>query len=342
MTAEWILWQTHPQHLPSYMLGELSLALVLFAVASIRVASAQVTSNVTTCVQEYQWTINSLNQTPCLQSGYLSAQCNGGNWNVPGIPSGAPYRQPQGNGANICRCNTVVWNLIQACSLCQGGRTANWGNWISNCSTSNITIGSYPRQLPPYVAIPGWAYIDSTSQGTFQPQSAREAAATASESISAPAQIQRPTSLGTSTPTSIPSSLSSNAGPIAGGVVGGVVGLALLAILAWFVFRKKTAANGNPQPIQETTLAGVTPDSMTRELVPAPQSDGYGPGPAMYEQPYTPATHKPYDPSDPSTFPRPVSFMGATPQPSSQGHKYSDHGHQRQTQLEQHKYIPEV
>ncbi|CAE6417473.1 unnamed protein product [Rhizoctonia solani] len=338
------------------MFGEPFLALILFAAASIRVVSAQVTSNVTTCVQEYQWTINSLNQTPCLQSGYLSAQCNGGNWNVPGIPGGAPYKQPQGNGANLCRCNTVVWNLIQACSLCQGGRTANWENWISNCSTSNVTIGSYPRQLPPYVAIPGWAYLDFTSQGTFQPQSAREAAATVSESISAPAQTQRPTSPGTSTPTSTPSGSSINAGAIAGGVVGGVVGLALLAILAWFILRKNTAAKGDPQPIQETYPGGgyagkydqgagyvVQPyDTGKYTPVPTSQGNGYEPGPAMYEQPYTPATHKPYDPSDPSTFPPPVSLMGATPQPSSQGHSYSDHGHRQQTQPKQHHYIPEV
>ncbi|CAE6521301.1 unnamed protein product [Rhizoctonia solani] len=348
-----------PNIIHPMIFGKIPLALVaLFAIVNIQVASAQVTSNVTTCVQEYQWTMNSMNQTPCLQSGYLSAQCNGGNWNVPGIPGGAPYKQPQGNGATICRCNTVVWNLIQACSLCQGGRTASWGNWISNCSTNVVTIGSYPRQLPPFVAIPGWAYLDFTSQGTFQPQPARQAAVTASESKSAPAQTQRPTSVGTatSTATSTLSNSGSNAGAIAGGVVGGVVGLALLVILAWFILRKRTAAKGNPQPIQETYLGegytgqrdqgtgyAIQPHGTGKYTpVPASQSEGHEPEPVMYEQPYASVTHKPYDPSDPSTFPPPVSLASSTPQPSSQGRNHSEHGHQQQTRPKQYNYIPEV
>ncbi|CUA76767.1 hypothetical protein RSOLAG22IIIB_02239 [Rhizoctonia solani] len=296
-----------------------------------------------------------MNQTPCLQSGYLSAQCNGGNWNVPGISGGTPYRQPQGNGANICRCNTVVWNLIQACSLCQGGRTASWGNWISNCSTNSITIGSYPRQLPPYVAISGWAYLDFTSQGTFQPQVAREAAATASESISAPAQTQSLTSAGsatsTSTATPAPDSPTTNVGAIAGGVVGGVVGLAFLIILGWFILRKKATSKENPQTVYESYPGeGYTAQHNqgagyavqpygTGKYAPVPTSQGEGHvlAPVTYERPYTPI-RKTYDPSDPTTFPPPVSLTSSTPQPSSQLHNYSDHGHQQK----QHNYIPEV
>ncbi|WWC71962.1 uncharacterized protein I206_105921 [Kwoniella pini CBS 10737] len=48
------------------------------------------------------------------------------------------------------------------------------------------------------------------------------------------------------------SSSSSNVGPIVGGVVGGVVGLALVCILAWFLFRRKQHKNkeGYPYPMK--------------------------------------------------------------------------------------------
>ncbi|CAE6426870.1 unnamed protein product [Rhizoctonia solani] len=291
--------------------GETSLAIPLFVVASVQVAYAQVTSNVTTCVLDYQWTINTLGQTPCLQSGYLSAQCNGGNWSVNGFPGGAPYRGPQGSGANVCRCNTVVWNLLQACSLCQGGRTATWANWISNCSHNDVTVGRYPLQLPPSVAIPSWAYLDFTSPGTFQADQARQVAtaATATESMST--RIQAPTSTtGTPTPTSAPSGSNSNAGAIAGGVVGGVLGVALLGVLAWFVLRRRKNASADPRPTNESysgdgyagqheqgTGYAVQPYG-TGAYTPVPTSQGeeHGTGAVMQEKPYAPTTYKPYDP----------------------------------------------
>ncbi|KDN33274.1 hypothetical protein RSAG8_13636, partial [Rhizoctonia solani AG-8 WAC10335] len=159
----------------------------------------------------------------------------------------AQYRRPQGNGANLCRCNMVVWNLIQACSLCQGGRTASWGNWVSNCSTDVITIGSYPLQLAPYVATQaGLIYHDFSSQGTFQLQATREVTASESEMLTFAGTS---TATGTSTAISTPCVSISNAGAIAR--AGGVVGLVLVAILGWFILRKKTTAKGDYQLIHD-------------------------------------------------------------------------------------------
>ncbi|KAF8707908.1 hypothetical protein RHS03_03921, partial [Rhizoctonia solani] len=352
--------------------GETSLAIPLFVVASVQVAYAQVTSNVTTCVLDYQWTINTLGQTPCLQSGYLSAQCNGGNWSVNGFPGGAPVcdftalwrpsilitfdistEGPKGVGQT---CNTVVWNLLQACSLCQGGRTATWANWISNCSRNDVTVGRYPLQLPPSVAIPSWAYLNFTSPGTFQSDQARQVAtaATATESMST--RIQAPTSTtDTPTPTSAPSGSNSNAGAIAGGVVGGVLGVALLGVLAWFVLRRRKNASADPRPTNESysgdgyagqheqgTGYAVQPYG-TGAYTPVPTSQGeeHGTGAVMQEKPYAPTTYKPYDPSDPSTFPPPAPYTGATSQTSILGHGTSEYSYQ-QTRPDQHRYIPEV
>ena len=95
------------------------------------------------------------------------------------------------------RCNTVTYNLLQACSICQGGVAGGWYvspllgiladqliftpcyyriNWITNCTAPNITVGKYPLPLPGGVAIPSWAYIDFTTQDQFQPAVAQASA----------------------------------------------------------------------------------------------------------------------------------------------------------------------
>ncbi|KAG8702247.1 hypothetical protein FRC08_003611 [Ceratobasidium sp. 394] len=157
--------------------------LALLVASSVPLVQAQVTSNAT-CAPQYSWMLNSKQQTPCMASAYLSAQCNDGQWNVPGIGPDGPYNHPNGAGANLCRCNTVVYNLLSACSICQGGNAGNWANWISNCTAGNVTIGHYPLPLPPGAAIPSWAYLDFTSQDMFQVNVAQQYA-TASECSSA-------------------------------------------------------------------------------------------------------------------------------------------------------------
>ncbi|GAB1518973.1 hypothetical protein RhiTH_002038 [Rhizoctonia solani] len=273
--------------------GETSLAIPLFVVASVQVAYAQVTSNVTTCVLDYQWVKPHVYNQDIYPLNVMAE-------------AGLPTEGPKGVGQTF-----VVWNLLQACSLCQGGRTATWANWISNCSRNDVTVGRYPLQLPPSVAIPSWAYLDFTSPGTFQADQARQVAtaATATESMST--RIQAPTSTtDTPTPTSAPSGSNSNAGAIAGGVVGGVLGVALLGVLAWFVLRRRKNASADPRPTNESysgdgyagqheqgTGYAVQPYG-TGAYTPVPTSQGeeHGIGAVMQEKPYPPTTYKPYDP----------------------------------------------
>lgn len=62
------------------------------------------------------------------------------------------------------------------------------------------------------------------------------------------------------------SSGSNHTGAIAGGVVGGVVGLALIALLAWFLWRrKKTAANVGSAPLEKDT-SDEAPSELKSEL----------------------------------------------------------------------------
>ncbi|KAG9105426.1 hypothetical protein FRC07_009291 [Ceratobasidium sp. 392] len=166
--------------------------------------------------------------------------------------------------------------------------------------------------------------MSSPGQTQAQTTPAGSSAATGSRTTSNPGA--------TTLPTPAPSS-----GAIVGGVVGGVLGLAVLALIAWLLIRKKNqqtqtppsekfAAPGNGPydggyPVQQPYNAGhYTP-------VPVSQGGAYNhPGHVQpYGAPDTPgAGFKPYDPSDPSTFP-------ATPGPGaptihSQGAtEYSNH-----------------
>ncbi|KAG8690187.1 hypothetical protein FRC09_012096 [Ceratobasidium sp. 395] len=343
--------------------------LALLVASSIPLVQAQATSNVTTCPGN-PWMLNSKSQTPCLASAYLSAQCNDGQWNVPGIGTEGPYQHPTGDGANLCR-----YNLLSACSICQGGPAGNWANWISNCTAGNITVGRYPLPLPAGMAIPSWAYMDFTTRDLFDATAAQQYATsgTASpESASVAGQTQPATSAGassihasatsvpisTSRPTNTPAPstggsnntgkpllsyssreiLTCELGAIVGGVVGGVLGLAVLALIAWLLIRKKNQQTHTP-PSEK--YGHAAPDSgypvhqpyNAGHYAPVPpnqaggyNNQGYHGQPQPYGVPDTPGTgFKPYDPSDPSTFP-------ATPAPGaptiySQGP--SEHGQPR-------------
>ena len=115
---------------------------------------------------------NSLGQNPCRVAEFLSYPCNGRLYSVDldnflyVPPSLAYVVLPLSNGSqwygesldNPCSCNTVVYNLLSACSMCQGGGQigydlitlketlfidlvcllARWNIYIQNCSHSYI------------------------------------------------------------------------------------------------------------------------------------------------------------------------------------------------------------
>ncbi|QRV76483.1 hypothetical protein RhiJN_04498 [Ceratobasidium sp. AG-Ba] len=308
-------------------------AAALFAASGVQLVQAQATSNAT-CEAQYQWMENSKGQNPCKVSAYLSAECNQGQWNVPAIGNQGPYNHPTGEFANLCRCNTVVYNLLSDRSNSQGGNVGNWVDWISNCTAGNTTIGRYPLPLPDGTAVPSWAYLDFTQQDSFQVTQAQQYA-----SNNAPPESA-----------SVPGQLQTSAGAIAGGVVGGVLGLALLGLIAFILIRKKKQQTNlapsekygdhtqpdSGYPVQQPYSAGhYTP-------VPA-DNTGYNPGQG-YVQPYavpnTPGTtyKRPYDPSDPSTFP-------STPAPTNNAptvysHNQTDYIHQ--SRPGQYNYTPEL
>ncbi|KAH7344124.1 hypothetical protein B0J17DRAFT_645366 [Rhizoctonia solani] len=222
------------------------------------------------------WSFNSLNQSPCLVASYLGSVCRPDNtWRVPSLSGGSTYYVS--GSSTKCICTSVVWSLLAACSLCQGLDSSRWTVYANDCTTADTSPpGIYPVALPSGVAVPNWAFYDYVTAGVFN-------------------QVIVENGSG-----------GSNTGAIVGGVVGGVLGIALVALIAFFVVRKNKQAKPGPNEL---------PPTPTELSQPATAQYGqYGGGQAPYGQyqpvaqppsfvPTTPSYYKPYDPSDPSTFP---------------------------------------
>ncbi|KZT26509.1 hypothetical protein NEOLEDRAFT_1132014 [Neolentinus lepideus HHB14362 ss-1] len=243
----------------------------------------------------YNWTENSIGQTPCLVAAYLQGACNSGEYNIAALPDNQHYIGPTQAIANDCQCSTVTYNLMSACGACQNRTIIAWSSWSYNCSS--VFLDVYPETIPSGTRVPAWAYLNVTND--FWDYVAAEADTAAPESTNS---VQKPTgSITSSTPGSSASGSAvsgasptsgsgtgskTNTGAIAGGVVGGVVGAAaLVGLITWFVLRRRQ---------QQQTPASAMYDSR-------PMSQG----PTEYSAvpPFTPSTQKFYDPSDPSTYP---------------------------------------
>jgi len=255
----------------------------------LRVVVAQ-SSNVTVCIPDYQWTINSLKQTPCLVAAYLESTC-GGHYQVNSIPNGTHYVGPNFTLANPCLCSSVTYSLISACGLCQNRTFETWTNWALNCIQTEIA--DYPKPINQTVVVPLWAYLNITqTNNTFSPQAAQNnqtlAASSSSQSSSFPSTVSQLTTtpvvpLPTTSPALTPKK-DSNAGAIAGGVVGGLILIAAVgAAFFWFYTRHWIG-----QPTTHSTVnfdeasVSASTGQMEKNLIyrdgPSPVSTSTSPG----------------------------------------------------------------
>ncbi|RPD75671.1 hypothetical protein L226DRAFT_560155 [Lentinus tigrinus ALCF2SS1-7] len=147
--------------LPAHLLY----ALVLYATP---VALGQSTSAV--CRKTFDWMTNSLGQSPCLVTSWLFVPCYGpGNGSfIESLTPDEVYEGPQAKDAfdsTPCDCNTVLYSVFAACGLCQGANIDPWPTYSTNCT--QVSIGSYPEPIPGGTAIPAWAFLDVTTNSTF-------------------------------------------------------------------------------------------------------------------------------------------------------------------------------
>ncbi|KAG8922947.1 hypothetical protein FRC01_013420 [Tulasnella sp. 417] len=222
-----------------------------------------------------------------------------------------PYNPPQGSGVTQCRCNTVVYSLISACSYCQGGLVGKWSDWISFCPSSYVN-NRFPETVPPETDVPGWADLDPTTAGIWNPTAAQQFATNGTTNNP---QV-------TPVPTSTPSGGGkTNVGAIVGGVIGGIALLAALGFLIWWLMRRSSYGKGQkvtPAPYTDAGLGdpgyGAGEHGYEKEGYPPHRLDMGTPAPSAPLMAGSPM--KPYDPSDPSTFPTSPSYP-TSPAPGS-------------------------
>jgi len=216
-----------------------------FCVALAGYAVAQSSQPLAQCTNStYDWTFNSLGQSPCAITAILGGVCNEGRFNVPPLPGpNFNYVGPGLGNDNACLCSSVFYSLLSACSLCQSARYYRWLAYTTNCSVSYP--GVFPFDIPTSTKVPHWAYLDVVRDDGFSPEVA-QAALGGAESTNV-LQITRSTNLASMTPyfsassappsppSSSPSPSSSSSSPnlraTAGFLVGGVVGLIFIVQL---------------------------------------------------------------------------------------------------------------
>ncbi|KAI0273301.1 hypothetical protein BC834DRAFT_202391 [Gloeopeniophorella convolvens] len=230
----------------------------------------------------WNWTYNSLNQSPCVTSAYLASQCSGGQFTIPQINLGAHYTGPSGPDDNdICKCNSVLYSTISACVGCQKGVWIPYDQWTANC-TSVSPLGTFPQSITNNTRVPAWAFLNVSDSTPWNNVSACDFGG-------------NPESVGTSRPSFAPQLDTGHAlaaGAIAGAAAGGaVIALALVALGVWYLWRRHRG--GVP----------VLPTSGRSSPVTRDDKGGYE------SVPFTPEPErKLYNPSDPSTFPKPADF----------------------------------
>ncbi|KAF8743451.1 hypothetical protein RHS02_03225, partial [Rhizoctonia solani] len=287
----------------------------LIAATAFFVASAIAVPWTNASCADMSWFFNSRGQSVCLVGAYLGAQCTTDNtFKVEALSGDGPYGFDS-DAANNCLCNSVMWNLMSACALCQGKAFGSWGQWMASCPLSMITVGKYPIPLPKGVTVPSWAYYDFTNSGNFDPAMASQNSGPESSAIAAPTSTG-PNSTATDVnpnPTMTQSQSSSNTGAIVGGVIGGVLGIVLICLIAFVLVRKRKQ--------QEPTINHPRP-SQNQQMAAQPNLATPIAGHAAPYQPSTPnSEYKPYYPSGPmsehyaQSLPYSYQSQGTTGQP---------------------------
>ncbi|KAG2134594.1 uncharacterized protein EDB93DRAFT_1172347 [Suillus bovinus] len=195
-----------------------------------------------TCIDGYSWMDNSQGNSPCLTAAYVGGACTGNNYVQPILINGYSYSLPNSSTANECSCSWSFYNLMMACTLCQGANDSvvfEWPRWSSGCATNpSWTQKYFPSgyELAGNASIPYWATIDPTTWTTVT-----------FNILDANATYQRNSS--SITPGSLllssgSSSRSTDMGAIVGGTIGGAAALLFLVIAAYLLYRRHVYKKG--------------------------------------------------------------------------------------------------
>ncbi|KIK46142.1 hypothetical protein CY34DRAFT_458943 [Suillus luteus UH-Slu-Lm8-n1] len=121
------------------------------------------------CLDGYSWMNDSKGYSPCLTVAYVEGACSGNNYVQPILNSGYSYSLPNSSTANACYCSWSSYNLMMACTLCQGTNNSavwEWPQWSSGCTTNlSWTQEYFPSGLvlAGDASIPYWATTDPST-----------------------------------------------------------------------------------------------------------------------------------------------------------------------------------
>ncbi|KAG1741801.1 uncharacterized protein EDB91DRAFT_315538 [Suillus paluster] len=190
---------------------------------------ARAVTSAATCVDGYLWMNDAQGYSPCLTVAYVGGACIGNVYNQLPLTVGNSYTLPNSSNADACYCSWSSYNLLMACTLCQGPNFTNsvwtWARWASGCTTnSSWTQEYFPSggyELAGNASIPYWATTNPTTW-TYATFNIQDANATYQQSGSS----------------------SSSKSIDVGVIVGGAAALLLVAIGAYLLYRRHVYKKG--------------------------------------------------------------------------------------------------
>ncbi|KAG0703454.1 hypothetical protein DFH29DRAFT_1068581 [Suillus ampliporus] len=279
--------------------------------------------------------------SPCLTVAYVEAACVSNNYEQPALMVGYSYSLPNSSTANACYCSWSSYNLMMACTLCQGSNFTDsvwtWPTWASGCTANSSWIEEYfpsGYMLAGNASIPYWA-INNPTNWTYETFNIQDANATyqknPSNVIPAALSTSSSSSRGSSSNSSS-SSKSTDVTAIVGGTVGTVAALSLLAIGAYLMYRRHVYKKGlyasvvNKQAFIDRDDGTTT--RMTHNRIP-PDTSNFSPSvfgfPVLYEQSSSTSQYGTvYSPQPQIAYP---SLQGSfAPPPRTSTAPYTTHG----------------
>jgi len=209
---------------------------------------------------------------------------------IPKLPSGDVYFGPPLDEADPCKCSSIYYSLLAACSACQDREWIPWSTYTNNCS--QVFLTTYPNTVPNTTRVPHWAYLNVSNNDTFN--------VAAASSVGGPETTHPP--IPSSTGSSAHSSHSSSrVGVIAGSTVGGSLGLALISALLFSLYRRRRSRSSR---IKSRLNAADGPG-----VLATPQSSTWNLGPSASQS----EPQKVYDSPDFATFPPELGSMANSP-----------------------------
>lgn len=100
----------------------------------IKVEERQVQSSAQ-CNSGYEWAFSGNNDSPCLAAEKVHMVCEGSAHTLEQLLPEHHYNRPSKSTASECSCSWAAYNLLMACTACQGQPNSiqRWPYWSRDC-----------------------------------------------------------------------------------------------------------------------------------------------------------------------------------------------------------------